>query len=157
MKLAKVRHRVMAALLDFAIVVGVLAVMTVGKIPFLVSMINRYEHVVTTKFIVDTFRYGIIYSFFLILYYIIVPIFFNGQTIGKKVFKLKVVADNNGKLSAGTMFYREGIGRILIIFASLGITSLVSVIIMILREDKKGLADIIAKTSVIDLYESEEK
>jgi hypothetical protein len=41
-------------------------------------------------------------------------------------------------------------------FASLGITAIVSIIIMTLREDKRDLADIIAKTKVIDLYESEE-
>ena len=157
MKLAKVRHRVMAALLDFVIVGAVLAVITVGKIPFLVSMIRDREHVVTTKFVVDTFRYGIMYSFFLITYYVIVPLVSNGQTIGKKVFKLKIVSDNNEKVSTRMMFYREGIGRIFIIFASLGITSLVSVVIMMLREDKKNLADIIAKTKVIDLYESEEE
>lgn len=157
MKLARVRHRVMAALLDFAIVVGFLALITVGKIPFLVSMIKGAEHVVTTKFVVDTFRYGILYSFFLILYYIIIPLFTKGQTIGKKIFKLQVVREDNEQLDSKTLFYREGVGRILIIFASLGLTSLVSVIIMALREDKKGLSDILAKTKVIDLYESEEE
>lgn len=157
MKLARVRHRVMASLLDFVIVVTVLALMTVGKIPFLVSMIRDGEHVVTTKFIVDTFRYGIMFSVFLFVYYIAVPLLSNGQTIGKKVFKLKIVKENDEKADIITMFYREGIGRILIIFASLGITSLVSVIIMIVRDDNKDLADIIAKTKVIDLYESEEK
>lgn len=157
MKLARVRHRVMAALLDFVIVGTFLALITVGKIPFLVSMIKGGEHVVTTKFVVDTFRYGIMYTFFLILYYIIVPLFSKGQTIGKKVFKLQIVKEDNEALDSKTLFYREGVGRILIIFASLGITSLVSVIIMALREDKKGLADILAKTKVIDLYESEEE
>lgn len=157
MKLAKVRHRVMASLLDFAVVIAVLIILTVGKIPFLVSMIKDGEQVVTTKFIVDTFRYGIIYTFFLLIYYVIVPLISNGQTIGKKVFKLQIVDENNQKLTAKTMFYREGIGRILIIFASLGVTSIVSVIIMSLRDDKRGLGDIIAKTKVIDLYESEEK
>ena len=157
MKLARVRHRVMAALLDFVIVCAFLAIITVGKIPFLVSMIKGGEHVVTTKFVVDTFRYGILYSFFLIVYYIIIPLFSRGQTIGKKVFKLQVVREDNEKLDSKTLFYREGVGRILIIFASLGITSLVSVVIMALREDKKGLSDILAKTKVIDLYESEEE
>ena len=157
MKLARVRHRVMAALLDLVIVCSFLAIITVGKIPFLVSMIYGGEHVVTTKFVVDTFRYGILYSFFLIVYYIIIPLFFHGQTIGKKVFKLQVVREDNEKLDSKTLFYREGVGRILIVFASLGITSLVSVVIMALREDKKGLSDILAKTKVIDLYESEEE
>ena len=157
MKLARVRHRVMAALLDLVIVCSFLAIITVGKIPFLVSMIYGGEHVVTTKFVVDTFRYGILYSFFLIVYYIIIPLFSHGQTIGKKVFKLQVVREDNEKLDSKTLFYREGVGRILIVFASLGITSLVSVVIMALREDKKGLSDILAKTKVIDLYESEEE
>ena len=87
----------------------------------------------------------------------IIQYLLKGQTIGKKVFKLQIVREDNEKLDSKTLFYREGVGRILIIFASLGMTSLVSVIIMALREDKKGLADILAKTKVIDLYESEEE
>ena len=54
------------------------------------------------------------------------------------------------------MFYRECIGRIFIDFASLGLTVIASIVIMSLREDKKDLKDIMAKTKVIDLYESEE-
>ena len=64
--------------------------------------------------------------------------------------------DNDKKLDYKTMFYREGIGRIFINFASLGITVIASTIIMALREDNKDLADILAKTKVVDLYESEE-
>ena len=90
------------------------------------------------------------------MYYIVIPLFFDGQTIGKKVFKLQVVREDGRKLDYKTMFYREGIGRILINVASLGITVIASAIIMSLRDDKKDLADILAKTKVIDLYESEE-
>ena len=80
----------------------------------------------------------------------------DGQTIGKRIFKLKIVRNDEKKLDYKRMFYREGIGRIFINFASLGVTIVVSTLIMILRDDNKDLADILAKTKVIDLYESEE-
>ncbi len=156
MKLAKVRHRIMAALLDFAIMLAVLIVITLIKIPFIVSMLRSDEHVVTSKFIIDMFRLGIIYCVLLLIYYVVVPLLFKGQTIGKKIFKLKIVKEDNSDVDYKTMFYREGMGRIFINFASLGITIVSSVVIMSLRKDKRDLADIIAKTKVIDLYESED-
>lgn len=157
MKLAKVRHRVMSSLLDFGIILSVFVVLTIGKLPFIISMITTSEHLVTTKFIVDVFRYAVIFTIIMLIYYIVIPFFFNGQTIGKKIFKLKILREDEGKLDYRTMFYREGIGRIFLNFASLGITIIVSTIIMIIREDNKDLADILAKTKVIDLYESEER
>ena len=157
MKLAKVRHRILAALVDFGIILGLFVILTIGKLPFIISMlVSSKEHVVTTKFIFDVFRYGIIFCIILLIYYIVFPLFFSGQTIGKKIFKLQIMKDNDKKLDYKTMFYREGIGRIFINIASLGITVIASTIIMALREDNKDLADILAKTKVVDLYESEE-
>ena len=156
MKLAKARHRIMSSLLDFGVVVAIFAALTIGKLPFIVSMLTTSQHLVTTKFIIDIFRHGVIFTIIILIYYIVMPLFFNGQTIGKKVFKLKILKENEEHLDYKTMFYREAIGRIFINYASLGVTAIVSLIIMILREDKKDLADIIAKTKVIDLYESEE-
>lgn len=156
MKLAKVRHRIMAALVDFGISLGIFAILALGKLPFIISMVSTSEHLVTSKFIFDVFRYGVIYAIIILIYYAIFPIFFNGQTIGKKIFKLKLIKENDEELDYSTMFYRECIGRIFITFVSLGFTVIVSTLIMILREDKKNLYDILAKTKVIDLYESEE-
>ena len=157
MKLAKVRHRIMSSLLDFGIVLGAFAVASLSKLPFIISMLNEKEHIVSTKFIFDVFATGIIFAILLLIYYIVIPLFFKGQTVGKKVFKLQIVKENGEPLDTRTMFYREGIGRIFVNFASLGITVIVSTIIMSLREDKKSLSDILAKTKVVDLYESEEK
>ena len=156
MKLAKVRHRIMAALLDIAVIIAFLLVITILKLPFTISMFANVENVTTLKFVLDVFRWGVLVAILLLVYYIVVPLLLEGQTLGKKVFKLKIVKDNDEKINSSTMFYREGIGKIFVSFASLGITVIVSVIIMILREDNKGLSDILAKTKVVDLYESEE-
>ena len=156
MKLAKVRHRIMATLLDLLIISSVFVIIAISKLPFIISMFTTGEHVVTTKFIIDVFRWGILISILILVYYVVTPLFLEGQTFGKKVFKLKIVKEDGTKLDYRTLFYREGVGRIFINFASLGITNIVSIVIMLLRDDKKGLADVLAKTKVIDLYESEE-
>jgi len=156
MKLAKVRHRVMASLLDFGVIVGLLLILIIGKLPIIINIFSQDDYTVTAKFIVDIFRYGILYTIILLLYYVVIPVLLDGQTIGKRIFKLKIVRNDEKKLDYKRMFYREGIGRIFINFASLGVTIVVSTLIMILRDDNKDLADILAKTKVIDLYESEE-
>ena len=156
MKLAKVRHRIMASLLDFLIVGGFLLIIIISKLPIIINIFSQENYTVTSKFILDIFRYGIIFSLILLAYYAIFPLFFNSQTIGKKVFKLQILKEDGSNIDYKTTFYREVIGRIFVNFASLGITSVISVIIMVLREDKKDLADILAKTKVVDLYESEE-
>ena len=155
MKLAKVRHRVMAALLDLGIVMAFIILIGITKLPFIISMFTTGEHTVTGKFIVDVFRWGIMYSVLLLIYYVVTPLFLNGQTIGKKVFKLQMVTLDGKTVDYKTMFYREAIGRIFINFASLGITAIVSIVVMGLRKDKRNIADILAKTKVVDLYESE--
>jgi len=154
-KLAKVRHRIMATLVDLGILIAFFLIIALSKLPFIISMFTTGEHVVTTKFIIDVFRWGIMYSIIILVYYIVTPLFLKGQTIGKKIFKLQIIKEDGSKLDYKTLFYREGVGRIFINFASLGITNIVSIVIMALREDKKGLADVLAKTKVIDLYESE--
>ena len=156
MKLARVRHRIMASLIDLVIMTLLLSLIFLWKLPFIISMFKVNEHVVSTKFIVDMFRWGIIFSVILIIYYTIIPLLLNGQTIGKKIFKLKITGECKEKIDFKTLFYREVISGIFISFASLGITALASVITMLLREDKKSIADIFAKTTVVDLYESEE-
>ena len=71
MKLAAVRHRIMASLLDFGIIVGIFVVLTIGKLPFIISMLTTSEHLVTSKFLLDVFRYGIIYCVILLIYYVV--------------------------------------------------------------------------------------
>ena len=147
MKLAKVRHRIMATLLDLGIIIGFFILIALTKLPFIISMFKSKEHLVTTKLIVDVFRWGIILGVLLLVYYIVVPLLLNGQTVGKKVFKLQIVKEDGSELDYKTMFYREGIGRILINFASLGITAFASIVIMALREVVKVGDDVLRKTS----------
>ena len=66
---------------------------------------------------------------------------------------IQVLTDDNKDVDYKTLFFREAICRILVTTLSLGISSVVSFIIMIIRDDKKSLADVFAKTKVIDIKE----
>ena len=52
-----------------------------------------------------------------------------------------------------TLFFREAICRILVRTVSLGISSVISYVVMFIRDDNKSIADIFAKTKVIDIKE----
>lgn len=106
------------------------------------------------------------------LYYIVYQYRMNGQTIGKKLLKIKIVKDNNGDLTINDIMFRSLIVNfILYDIISLCITMFLNknlyfygtlifeiiqylvifiIAIMILsRKDKRGLHDIITHTRVI--------
>ena len=156
MELAKPRHRVMASIVDFIIMVGIFLLSYFSKIPFILSTIKNPNIDVEAKLIFDFFRIGVVLVIMIILYYVAIPYYFNGQTIGKKMFKLQIVKENDQKVDIKDLFIREIIGKIFIDIISLGVTIFSSFLVMVIRDDKKSLSDIIAKTKVIDLYKEEE-
>lgn len=152
MKLAKIRHRVMATILDNLIIFGVMFILLIGVWPNLVyALINDFS--ISAYMILKVLRVGMFYALFLLFYYMLVPTFFKGQTIGKKIFKIKVVDENDKDVDYKVLFFREAICRILVRTISLGISSFISFIIMIVRDDRKSLADVFSKTKVIDIKE----
>ena len=150
MKLAKIRHRVMATILDNLIIFGCMFIVLIGVWPNLIyALVNNFS--ISAYMVIKILRVGIFYALFLLSYYMLIPMFFKGQTIGKKVFKIKVVDEEDKDVDYKVLFFREAICRILVRTISLGISSFVSFIIMIVREDRKSLADVFSKTKVIDI------
>ena len=117
---------------------------------------------------------------FLVLYFMLLPIFMGGQTIGKKILKIKVVGHNDHeKVSAFSYFVRAVIqNNILITLAQLLILFLFSkenyyfmysnvnmvgyillyfiVFLVLIRKDSRGLHDLIAGTKVVSVSQEEE-
>lgn len=152
MKLARVRHRMIAAILDYLIILGIAFILFITVWPGVIVSIITNEPV-TLMMVLKLLRTIILYTFVVLGYYAIVPLFLKGQTIGKKVFKLKIVTIDESEIDYKVMFFREAVCRILIRNLSLGLSDIISCIIMIIREDNKTLADVFAKTKVIDLKE----
>jgi uncharacterized RDD family membrane protein YckC len=84
-------------------------------------------------------------GFFVFLAYWIYPVYYNGQTLGKKVFKLKTVRSAGpGELSFLQILLRETVGRM-----ASTITLGFGYLMVSLRADRRCLHDLIAKTKVV--------
>lgn len=152
MNLAKIRHRVIATIVDNSIMILAIGMLLLsGWIEFLYALIKDYE--ITISMFIKIIRTGMLYTLFLLSYYMLIPIFLKGQTIGKWLFKIKVVTEDGEDIDYKILFFREAICRVLVRTLSFGLSSVVSFFIMVTREDKKSLADVFSKTKVIDIKE----
>lgn len=114
----------------------------------------------------------IIEVIFIILYFVVFQFYNKGQTIGKKIMKIKVVGIDDRKLTINDYFYRSLIinsvlVNILIIVGVMFINrnyyfyantalqiiqiilSLVTIFMVLFRKDKRGLHDIVAHSEVV--------
>ena len=117
----------------------------------------------------ENFMINIINCVIIILYFVVLPLYKNGQTLGKKIFKIKIVREDKEDLTANELIIRNIVVNGLLntflafclVFLLSGfeyftITSIlgfiqfilvvVSACMIIFRKDKKGLHDIITKT-----------
>lgn len=114
-----------------------------------------------------------------LLYFVVLPLFMKGQTLGKKLMKVKIVKVDNKEVSANNLLLRAlllyGIagsiinlvlllllsksaylnvaGNISMIFS---LANLVSFFMIIARKDGRGLHDLLGSTKVISTEEGDE-
>jgi uncharacterized RDD family membrane protein YckC len=154
MKLAKLRHRIVSSVFDQLIISTISMIVFITVWPGVIVSIVTLEPL-TLWMVMRFIRMAIVYTFIVLLYYMVVPIYIKGQTISKKFLKIKVVNEDGSDVDYKVLFFREAICRILLRSLSFGLTDLISCIIMILRDDNKNLSDVFAKTKVIDLKEED--
>ncbi|MFS1511950.1 RDD family protein [Chengkuizengella sp. SCS-71B] len=81
------------------------------------------------------------------LYLIIVPVVWYGYTIGKRICGIRIVKMNGENVGIGTMLLRHLVGGI-VYAITFGIAIIVSIIMVVVREDKRSVHDFIAGTYV---------
>ena len=82
------------------------------------------------------------------IYGLLLPIFWGGFTIGKKVMNVKIVRVDGKPLTFGTMLMRNFVAGFVYVL-TLGIGIIVSAFMVGLREDKRSIHDFIAGTKVV--------
>ena len=110
----------------------------------------------------------------IVLYFVVYQFYNDGQTIGKKIMKIKVVSSNENRLTMDNYIYRSMIinsllinilifillliGKDMIYFVGVGclrfidyLLIIISVIMIISSKNKRGLQDIIANTDVVKI------
>lgn len=118
---------------------------------------------------------SIITIFLNVLYFIVIQKILNGQTIGKKVFKIKVIKNDDSDLTMNDMVLRGLVNNSIwgdIIIAALlliskncyfygslllqvicGVIMVVSAFMILIRKDGRSVADFVSGTRVIDVKE----
>ncbi len=81
-------------------------------------------------------------------YLTLVPLFWNGYVIGKRIFKIKVRRIDGKELTLKDMFLREVVGKFIVVYATWGLSNIVSTLMVLFRKDKRAIHDIIAGTYV---------
>lgn len=82
-----------------------------------------------------------------IMYYLLLPIFWYGYTVGKKALGIRIARVDGEKLGFGTMFMREVVANLVYVL-TFGIGIIISAFMVCIRNDKRSIHDLIAGTYV---------
>ncbi|SFP67971.1 RDD family protein [Salibacterium halotolerans] len=85
---------------------------------------------------------------FSLLYLVLVPVFWHGYVIGKRLVGIRIVKDSGEDVTLITMVMREIVAWLIYVF-TIGIGLIVSAFMVGLREDRKAIHDFIAGTYVV--------
>ena len=149
---AKRMHRIAAFLLD-----GLITAIILFVILLLTSSANIFtlfwtgSTVITLYALINFFQSVVVIVIALCIYYVVLPAYFNGQTIGKRLFGIKIVKKDGSDVDFVTLFVREMVGQIFLGYTTLGLTLIISSLLMGKRDDIRGIHDILADTKVIDI------
>lgn len=109
------------------------------------DIIVAIERLSTTTAMVFTIIAMLIYM----AYFVILPIVWKNQTLGRWIAKVKVVKLNGSNLSFGTLLIREFLGKLFLGVMSFGIVWLISVIMMEIATVKRTIHDRMANTLMV--------
>ncbi len=141
MRLASLGERLLAAIIDLIIIIAFLYV--IFKIVDALNLIT---------YGMDKWSKMAIYSLLMLpamLYTLVSEIFFKGQTLGKKVLKIKVIKKDGYAASFGDYFARW-IFRLVDVWL-LGLTPIIGIISIIVSKDNQRMGDMASGTAVISL------
>lgn len=155
MKLAKTKHRVAAYIVDFVITGLITAIVcllfSIDIYGIIIDVIAGFSISLSLSDIIAVYRSIFISTLLITAYYTLVPFLFDGQTLGKRFFRIKVVNERGEKASLKRLFIREVFGKYLLNFVSFFFGHIISFVLLQSRKDKKSIADILAATIVIDV------
>lgn len=151
MKISGITNRLISALFDFFIVMALSLIALIPAIISFLSYLNDPEQVMNTAALfISSFISGALVVVVLVLYLVVLPVFIGGQTLGKRFFHIRIVKTNGKELDFRAMFTREMV-HILFLILTIGLVSIVDLIILLSSRNKQSFYDVLASTCVIDV------
>ena len=139
--------RLAAYLIDW-LVVGI--ALLVVRIPMWISSLFHPNNLLVRDFI---FQYSVadIVVYVLTVTYFILPTYYAGRTLGKRLLQLKVISAEDRSMTFFEVVYRETVGKFLS-----GIIIGIGYLMVGIDKEKRGIHDLLADTRVIYFHEKKE-
>lgn len=148
---AKPGKRIAALVLDLLINLAVGAVLLVPALIALANVIINSSYANIIALFISSLGSGALIIAFAIFYFVCLPSIWEGQTIGKKVAKIRVIdIDTNEGPNAKRMFLREAT-RIIIFVLSFGLSTIASFIALCLSENHTTFHEQMSSTRVVNV------
>ena len=156
---AKIKYRFLARIADFIICLVALALVLVvtNTSSALKIIVDGSTAEVDALFIINLLGAGVIIAVFLLFYSVIIPYFFDGRTIGMFLFKIHIVNEDNSKPEFFAIFIRQFLAQDFLTIITLGLTDILSMLLVPFRRDRHSIADIFSRTKVVDFQKVEEE
>ena len=154
---APLLRRLLAWLVD-AIIIGVVIVVVLlcTSLTAIFNLIKEGTSLnITLYSLIELIQVGLVIEILFIIYYISFPVRNHGQTIGKKMLKIRVVKDDGTDVDFSTLFMRQAIAEQLLGALTFGSTFVVNALVALFRKDKKSISDVFANTKVVFVEEEE--
>ena len=157
MKPAKPLNRVAAYIVDFLITgITMLVVYFIFSFDF-IFLFKKGILNMDFNTAIHFYRVTVVNALLICSYFTLVPYILDGQTLGKKIFRIKAVMVDGSKITIASLFVREILGKLLLNFINIFLANLASFVLMLYREDKRAIGDIFAKTMVVDITQNYEE
>lgn len=144
-------HRVCAGIFDFLLAVSSALILLIPAIIIAVYYATNRLPIDSVLLLVLAFLGGSLAIIAIIIYLILVPFLWNGQTIGMRLFGIKIVSNDGSKLTLQSICLRELL-RIIFVLFTLGVSLIVDLFIISLGRLKLSYYDVVAMTAVIDVF-----
>ncbi|MFA5421807.1 MAG: RDD family protein [Bacilli bacterium] len=150
MNRAKSYHRIFANLFDLVILVAIILLLTFRSLISLIMGLINPTALDSLALYLSAFGSGALALMAVIVYFVALPIFWNGQTLGKRFFKIRIIKNDGSAIDFKTIFLREMVRTSLFIL-TFGISAFADTIVLLFSKQRIGFYDYVAATQVIDI------
>ena len=150
MNRAKSYHRIFANIFDLVVIVAIALLLTFRSLISLITALINPTSLDSLALYLSAFGSGALAFMAVIAYFIVLPIFWNGQTLGKRFFKIRIIKNDGSNIDFKTIFLREMI-RVLLFILTFGVSAFADTMVLLFSKQRIGFYDYVAATQVIDI------
>lgn len=147
----KARRRIFAYLVDLLINISAALILFIPTIIALINSVSSIRGIDLFALVIASILSGALMLCFYAFYFIFLPSLLNGQTIGKRLNKIRIIDITTSESpNLKTMFIREG-SRILVYLFTFGLAAIASMIALCLNNKRMAFHEQISMTRVVNV------